>query len=99
METSNPLLLTILDLYPNEEFIIIDGFDDAIIGITFDEDFYRIVYSVPKIFDKLIGDGLLLDEAIEFFDFNIAGLKFGIKGPIYAHDPNYIPPYERYLLN
>lgn len=99
MKPDNPILRAIVELYPDEEIIVLDGFDEAILGITLDGDNYRIVYSVSRILDILIERGLSFEEAVEFYDFNIEGLNFGIQGPIYSHNPTYIPPNERFILN
>ena len=62
-------LQEILNNYQDEEFIKIDGFDDAVIGMTTD---LKLVYSVGDIVDILIeNEKMNFDEAIEFFDYNI----------------------------
>ena len=65
--------------------IILDGFDDAIIGIV--EEFGngpRILYSKNKILTILCErDLMIMDEAEEFYDFNILGLYAGEQNPIF----------------
>lgn len=58
-----------------EDAVILDGLDDAIIGIV--EDFHgrRILYSKDKILQILQErDSMTESEAEEFYDFNIIGL-------------------------
>ena len=54
----------ILDHFPDEEFIFLDGFDDAIIGISGND--FKVVYSAHKILDILRKDMLEI-EAFEYF--------------------------------
>lgn len=66
-----------------EGAILLDGFDDCIIGIT--EEFGngpRILYSKEKIINKLIED-MSEEESLEYFDFNIIGGYFGEQNPIF----------------
>jgi len=66
-----------------EGAILLDGFDDCIIGIT--EEFDngpRILYSKEKIINKLMED-MSEEESLEYFDFNIIGGYFGEQNPIF----------------
>lgn len=68
-----------------EGAIILDGFDDAIIGIV--EEFgngRRILYSKYKILTILCERDLMtMGEAEEFFDYNIMGLYAGEQNPVF----------------
>lgn len=78
----------ILEMFPEEELIFVDGMDDAIIGISTND--YRVVYSVGKCIDNLkVEDGMDEMEAIEHFEYNIASAYIGEKTPIYAYDEFY----------
>jgi len=59
--------------YFNEETELIkaDGFDDAIIGL--EQQQMKLVYSVPLCIEVLMKDGMSMDEAIEYFEFNVRG--------------------------
>ena len=74
-------LKKILNLYPDEGFLKIDGFDDAIIGITTDS---RLVYSVDTIINILMKN-MTEDYAYEYFYFNIECAYLGEKTPIYIN--------------
>lgn len=74
------ILKKILDEYPDEGLLKIDGFNDAIIGVSSD---IRIVYSLDKVIDILKED-MTEDEAIEFFEFKIECAYIGDKTPIYV---------------
>jgi len=68
-----------------EGAVILDGLDEAIIGVT--EEFgnnSRILYSKDKILNILCErDGMDIEEAIEFYDYNILGLYAGEQNPIF----------------
>jgi len=68
-----------------EGAILLDGLDDAIIGITeeFGKD-SRILYSKSKILYILCKrDGMHISEAEEFYNFNILGLYAGEQSPVF----------------
>ena len=74
----------IMDYYDGEEFLIADGFNDAIIGV--DDNSLRIIYSEKKCIYILMSQGLTQEEAIEFFDFNVRGSYVGEQTPIWCND-------------
>ena len=69
----------IIEAYPDDTFVIADGFDDAIIGV--DEDKLKIVYDIDRIIDILIEDGMSYDDAVEFYQYNIVGSYVGENTP------------------
>ena len=88
------ILKDILETYPGEEFLLMDGLDEAIIGI--EESSMRLVYSQNKIIDCLVRQDMTEEEALEYFDFNIGCAYMGDKTPIicndlmnYSYDPNH----------
>jgi hypothetical protein len=78
---SSNKLKQILELYPDNTFVIADGFDDAIIGV--DEQNGKIIYDIDEVINILIIDGMEVDEAIEFYEYNIAGSYVGEKTPVF----------------
>ena len=68
-----------------EGAIILDGLDEAIVGVT--EEFgngRRILYSKDKILDILMKrDSMTHSEAEEFYDYNILGLYAGEQNPVF----------------
>tara|TARA_B100002019_G_scaffold120636_1_gene103590 strand:- start:159 stop:422 length:264 start_codon:yes stop_codon:yes gene_type:complete len=73
-------------LLEDEEALIANGFDEAIIGITFGSNMIA-VYSVKKIIDILVEDDEMdIADAIEHFEYNIAGSYLGEKTPIFVYD-------------
>jgi hypothetical protein len=68
----------------DEPLLFADGFDECIIGLA--EGFgghMAIAYDKSKMLAKLVSDGMSYEEAVEYFDFNIAGAYVGIHTPIY----------------
>ena len=72
-----------------EGAILLDGLEEAIMGIT--DEFgngRRILYSKDKIINILMErDGMTSSEAEEFFDYNILGLYAGEQNPIFLDMP------------
>ena len=68
-----------------EGAIILDGLDDAIVGVT--EEFgngRRVLYSAEKILNILMErDGMTWEESVEFYDYNILGLHAGEQNPVF----------------
>ena len=69
----------ILELYPDDTFGIADGFDDAIIGV--DDNNLKIVYNIDEVINILMREGMTDDEAIEYYEYNIAGSYVGENTP------------------
>lgn len=65
-----------------EDAVIADGFDDAIIGITTNG---IVAYSYKKCIKILVNQGMELDEAVEYFEYNVDGAYVGENTPIYIH--------------
>ena len=78
------MLEKILEQYEDEQILIADGFDDAVIGI--EENSMRLIYSVEKCINILMDQGMDMTEAVEYFDFNVSGSYVGEKTPIWCDD-------------
>jgi len=78
----------IIEYYPDVDFLSADGFEDCILGVSYDmiNGVYRLVYSRSECISVLIGDGMEYDEANEYFDFNTSGAYVGEKTPIWVDD-------------
>lgn len=78
------MLEQIIEMYSDEDFLIADGFNEAIIGI--DENSMRLIYSVGKCVEILMKDGMEYDDALEYFNYNVSGAYMGVKTPIWCQD-------------
>lgn len=59
----------LVEQYPDESFVCMDGYDDAIIGI--DKITRKVVYLESKCISALMSDGISNEEeAIEYFEYN-----------------------------
>ena len=72
-------------LLVDEECLIADGFDDAVIGIVYGTN-AKAVYSVKKIIDILMEEEMSYEDAVEHFEYNIAGSYVGEKTPVFVYD-------------
>jgi len=78
------MLEKILEQFQDDEILIADGFDNAVIGI--EENSMRLIYSVEKCINILMDQGMDMTEAVEYFDFNVSGSYMGEKTPIWCDD-------------
>ena len=77
------MIENIMDQFPDDQFLIINGFNDCIIGL--DEKTMRIIYSVKMIIDQLsVEMGSV--GANEYFEFNIFNAFMGDETPIFCFD-------------
>lgn len=68
------------------ELLFLDGFDDAIAGVVDGISVShnpKVCYILSGIIDILIAEGLSHEEAMEHFDFNIAGAYMGENTPVF----------------
>lgn len=68
-----------------EELMFADGFDDAIIGVTQRDGADVVVYDRSKVLHMLEQQGMDADEAVEYYEFNIACAYVGPQTPIFVH--------------
>lgn len=78
------ILKSIEERFSDEEILIIDGFDEAIIGI--EESTKRLIYSVCKCLEIVEAQGMPQDEALDHFYCNIQGAYIGEKTAIFCFD-------------
>ncbi len=78
------MLKGIVEYFQDEEILKADGFDDAVIGI--DTGTMRLIYSVTRCVEILMVGGMDMNDAIEYFDFNVRGSYVGEKTPIWCDD-------------
>lgn len=76
---------SIYERYPDEEFLIADGFNDAIIGV--DDTKMILVYSSKRVISILVeNEEMEHEDALEHFYFNIKGSYVGEKTPLFVDD-------------
>jgi len=72
--------LKISEMYP--ELLTADGFDRAIVGVVHRMDTMAICYDKNKVIEILMED-MSYEDAIEYFEFNIAGAWVGEATPFF----------------
>ena len=75
----------IKEVLVENECLIADGFDDAIIGTCLNREGEMVaVYSIEKCIDSLMNnDGMDYEQAEEFFYYNTINCYIGVKTPIF----------------
>ena len=76
-------------MFPENEILKMDGFDDAVIG--YHEQSNRVIYSVKKVVDIIFNemqnaDDFTMEDAFEHFAFNIQSTWVGEFTPILCYD-------------
>ena len=74
----------IKEWYPEENILLADGFDKAIIGVSNND--MRIIYSKSLCIHILMSQGMDEDEALEYFEYNVSNAYVGEKTPIWCLD-------------
>ena len=75
----------LLEYLINCEALFADGFGDALVGFAVRSGCHVALYDQEKCIQILMDrDGLLYDDAVEFFEFNVIGSWVGEKTPIFA---------------
>lgn len=64
------------------ELMFADGYDDAIVGVANRCGTYVVVYNYEKVIEILSQD-MDREDAVEFFDFNVAGANMGEMTPVF----------------
>ncbi len=76
-------LLEILEVYQDEELLMVDGFDEAVRGVEALK--MRLVYDINKMRAILVErDKMTFEDAMDFLDHNVLGSYVGEQTPIYV---------------
>jgi hypothetical protein len=78
----------ILRAYPEDKFLTVDGFNEAVIGVCLDTG--SLIYSVSKCIDVLMyEDDMPFEEAVDYFENHIRNIHDNVAdidgGPIWAN--------------
>ena len=72
----------ILDLFPEDQFLKADGFDNCVIG--FEPNSMKLIYNIDKMVKTLMNkDKMSKNIATEFLEFNVFSAYMGDNTPIY----------------
>ena len=68
----------------NPEALSMKGYDDCIVGICHFYSGHVVAYDRKKVIEKLMKrDGMTIEEAEEFFEYNIRGSYAGDNTPVF----------------
>ncbi len=85
MSESKSILKQITEDFPDETFLYPTWFEDCVVGLMYASNV--LVMDSNKIINKImVKDGVSEVDAIEYFDYNIAGAG-GDGFPIYVYIP------------
>ena len=70
----------------DDDLLLMDGFDDCIIGICHSfGDEPVVAYDYDLVIAKLQSHGMSCEEAVEYHEFNQAGAWVGEQTPVFIH--------------
>ena len=74
----------------NNQTLLADGFEDAIIGIDTSNEVFRVIYDKQKMATILQErDDMLIEDAWEYLEYNVFGAYVGEGTPIYGYEGGY----------
>ena len=73
----------ILENFYDQDFLIADGFNDAVIGVEIHS--MRLIYSVSKSLE-ILREHMSEEDAIEYFEYNVGSAYVGEQTPIWCYD-------------
>ena len=74
----------------NQETMLANGFEEAIIGLDTTNEVFRVIYDRDKMVDILRErDDMNEAEALEYLEYNVFGAYVGEGTPIYAYAGGY----------
>jgi hypothetical protein len=77
------LLARMINDNPDSQFLIADGFDEAVIGYDYQTE--RLIYSYHKCLDILMQDeAMSYEDAVEWMGYNVMDSYMGDKTPIWC---------------
>lgn len=71
----------LMDRFPDEDFLLADGLDSAIIGVEVNT--MRVIYNHDKILSIFMKEGMTEEDALEHISYNILGAYVGEQTPIF----------------
>jgi ribosomal protein S4E len=70
----------------DNQTMLANGFEAAIIGLDTSNEVFRVVYDKDKMIDILVeSDAMSQEDAIEYLEYNVFNTYLGEGTPIYVH--------------
>jgi hypothetical protein len=70
----------------DEKILLADGLENAFMGIGRQFHHPVAIYSYKKVIKTLMRSKMSHEEAVEYFDYNIAGAFIGDQTPVFLQD-------------
>lgn len=67
----------------DSDLIKVQGLDDAVVGVVESYEGQKLAYDYDKCIEIFQKQGMSLDMAREYFDFNVVGNYVGVKSPVF----------------
>ena len=74
-------MLSLKEEYP--DLLIMDGFDEAIIGVVSRMDLEVVCYDLDKVIKLLMKQGMDEQDSWDWYQFNMIGSWMGEKTPVF----------------
>lgn len=84
MKKQHDKLAEVLKLNPNT--VILDGYNDCIVGLCNTFDGVRVLYSEYKILDRLGKQGMTAKDSMIYYENEILGKYHGTHSPVFLMD-------------
>tara|TARA_B100000073_G_scaffold71230_1_gene52918 strand:+ start:2336 stop:2584 length:249 start_codon:yes stop_codon:yes gene_type:complete len=69
----------------DSDLIKVQGLDDAVVGVVETYEGQKLAYDYDKCIKIYQKQGMSLDMAREYFDFNVVGNYVGVKSPVFLY--------------
>ena len=76
----------LLEKAHEQEVMLADGLNDALIAIGEQSGMFVAIYSTKKVLEALMAQGMDYQEAVDNYDFNIACAYVGEGMPVFVDD-------------
>lgn len=74
----------------NNETMLANGFEDAIIGLDTSNEVFRVIYDKEKMHDILMfRDNMTPEDATEYLEYNVFNTYIGEGTPIFGYEGNH----------
>lgn len=82
------------EVSPDTEILLADGFEDAFLGIAFQFNNPIAIFDYEKCLQILIEDGMSIEDAEEYLEFNVTSAWIGKNTPAFFFKYKPINNYE-----
>ena len=85
--------------WAEEDILTADGFDEAIVGLARRPGLITVAYDVNKMLLIMADKGMSLEDARDYFEFNVVDAWMGDNTPVYIEDYKVFKDVEAKIEN